>query len=105
MPVATGSGRAYMVEISTAITSGSVTIKAPDAAGTFEGQAFMAPVAGGAVQGFNTVAATDTITLNGSTLGGQSGDIVYLRDVAPNKFQVEVFAGTTGTAATLSLLQ
>jgi hypothetical protein len=52
------------------------------------------------VVGYGTSATSDTITLNGTTLGGVVGDIVEITDVKTGFFSVKIFASPTGTTAT-----
>jgi hypothetical protein len=53
-----------------------------------------------AVLGFATAAASDTITLNGTTLGGIVGDHIEIIDAITGTFAVRVFTAATGTEAT-----
>ena len=50
--------------------------------------------------GFETVAASDTITLNGSTTGGLAGTIITCKAIGANRWGVQVNTGGTGDAAT-----
>jgi len=52
------------------------------------------------IVGFETVAASDTITLNGSTTGGVTFSKIVCTVIASGKYKVEVVSGCTGTPAT-----
>ena len=52
------------------------------------------------VVGFETVAASDTITLNGTTTGGLAGSIITCKAIGANRWGVQVNTGGTGNAAT-----
>ena len=97
LPDATGSGTTYKFIVTVANTSNYV-IKVPDANNTIDGVITMLDMDGTAVTGYPTVAASDTITLNGGTTGGQIGDYLELVDIATDKWHVRgtmrVGAGT-----------
>ena len=50
--------------------------------------------------GFETVAASDTITLNGTTTGGVTFAKIECTVLASGKWKVDVISGCTGTPAT-----
>ena len=52
------------------------------------------------MEGFVTAAASDTITLNGSTTGGVTHARIECTVLASGKYAVEVFTGGTGNLAT-----
>jgi len=52
------------------------------------------------MEGFVTAAASDTITLNGSTTGGVTHARIECTVLASGKYAVEVFTGGTGDLAT-----
>ena len=89
MPDATGSGNIYHFIVSVAM-GGSTTykIQAPDANNTFTGQILYLDEDGSAVTSFPTVAASDTITLNGGTTGGIIGDYLEIVDIAADQYHV-----------------
>ena len=97
LPDATGSGATYKFIVSVANTSNYVIV-APDASNTIGGIMLYLDEDGTAVTAFPTVAATDTITLNGGTTGGIIGDYLELVDIATDKWHVRgtmrVGAGT-----------
>ena len=88
MPDATGSGNVYEFIVSVQNTSNYV-IKVPDADNTITGQIMYLDEDGTAVTSFPTVAASDTITLNGGTTGGLVGDTLKLIDIATDKYAVQ----------------
>ena len=95
LPDATGSGATYKFIVSVANTSNYVIV-APDASNTIGGIMLYLDEDGTAVTAFPTVAATDTITLNGGTTGGIIGDYLELVDIATDKWHVR---GTMRVAA------
>ena len=88
LPDATGSGNVYEFIVSVQNTSNYV-IKVPDADNTITGQIMYLDEDGTAVTSFPTVAASDTITLNGGTTGGLVGDTLKLIDIATDKYAVQ----------------
>ena len=50
--------------------------------------------------GFETVAASDTITLSGTTTGGVGGATITATVVGANRYKVNVVSGATGAVAT-----
>jgi hypothetical protein len=50
--------------------------------------------------GFETVAASDTITLNGSTTGGVTYSKILCTAISSTQWKVDVVSGCTGTPAT-----
>ena len=87
LPDATGSGATYKFVVSVANTSNYV-IKVPDADNTIAGIMVYLDEDGTAVTAFPTVAASDTITLNGGTTGGIVGDYLEIVDIAADKYHV-----------------
>ena len=87
LPDATGSGATYKFIVSVANTSNYV-IKVPDADNTIAGIMTYLDEDGTAVTAFPTVAASDTITLNGGTKGGIVGDYLEIIDIAADKYHV-----------------
>jgi hypothetical protein len=108
LPDATGSGTTYKFIVTVANTSNYV-IKVPDANNTIAGIMLYLDEDGTAITGYPTVAASDTITLNGGTTGGIIGDYLEIVDIATDKWHVRgtmrVGAGTnpaTPFSATVS---
>ena len=100
LPAATGTGSVYRFIIGSTITSNSTTIKVANATDVMSGRAFVISDNTAAVLGFATAAASDTITLNGTTLGGLAGDHIEIIDAITGTFAVRVFTAATGTEAT-----
>ena len=101
LPASLGVGDEYEFLIGTTITSNSTTIKAANASDAYQGFQMVVSDNSAAVLGYIAVAGTDdTVSFNGTTTGGYVGDRVTVRDVAANKFQVEVQGKATGTEAT-----
>jgi len=97
LPDATGSGATYKFIVTVANTSNYVIV-APDSSNTIGGIMLYLDEDGTAITGYPTVAASDTITLNGGTTGGIVGDYLELVDIATDKWHVRgtmrVGAGT-----------
>jgi hypothetical protein len=87
LPVATGSGATYKFIVSVTNTSNYV-IAVPDANNTIDGVMLYLDEDGTAVTAFPTVAASDTITLNGTTTGGVLGDYLEIVDIAADQYHV-----------------
>ena len=87
LPDATGSGAVYKFIVSVTNTSNYV-IKVPDADNTIDGIMLYLDEDGTAVTAFPTVAASDTITLNGGTTGGIIGDYLEIVDIAADQYHV-----------------
>jgi hypothetical protein len=89
LPDATGSGNVYEFIVSVTMASNTYKIACPDADNTITGQIQYLDEDGTAAAAFPTVAASDTITLNGGTQGGLVGDTLTLIDIAANKWMVK----------------
>jgi len=87
LPDATGSGATYKF-IVTVVNTSTYVIKAPDSSNTIDGIMMYLDEDGSAVTAFPTVAASDTITINGGTTGGQIGDYLELVDIATDQWHV-----------------
>ncbi len=99
LPASTGSGSHFRLYLGTTVTS-DTTIKVANGDDVLVGQAVNAQDAANTVIAFETAAASDTITLNGSTTGGIKGDFIELIDVAANTWAVSVRGSATGIEAT-----
>lgn len=103
LPFATGKGGKFRAFVGITIT-GSTTIHT--AAGNNPKTAAADVIQGiGTVTGttpgnFGTASNTNTITMNGSTLGGLVGTQLILEDVAPGIWAIEYNGLGSGTAAT-----
>lgn len=101
LPPATGSGCKLRFFISVAATSNSNIIKVQNSIDTIAGALALTIAAGGAVSGFQTAAADDTITLNRTTTGGAvRGDHLDLEDVVTGIWSVRGVLQATATPAT-----
>ena len=87
LPAATGSGNVYKFIVSVTNTS-NYKIQVADASDTIDGIMLYLDEDGTAVTAFPTVAASDTITLNGGTTGGIVGDYLELIDIATDQYHV-----------------
>jgi hypothetical protein len=99
LPAPTGTGSVYTFYTGTTVTSNSTTFKVPVHLQIIQGTAIQAGIAG-ATTTFYTASADDTVTLNGSTTGGNLGDVISFTDVAVGAFSVEGRAKISGAAAT-----
>jgi hypothetical protein len=101
LPAAIGDGSLYRFIIGASITSNSTIIRVANTFDAFQGLQLSLSDNAAAVLGYAAVAGTDdTVTFDGTTRGGLAGDTVEIRDVAVNRFQVNVFNRATGTEAT-----
>lgn len=100
LPQATGTGNKYKFFIGVAATATSHTIKVANATDVMTGYAFCVTTTSDNAEGFKTSATSDTVTLNGTTLGGVVGDTVEIEDVKTGVFSVRVCSAPTGTEAT-----
>lgn len=100
LPAASGFGTLFEFVVGTTVTSNNLIIQVANSADIMSGVAINAQDAGDTAIAFETAAADDTITLNGTTKGGVKGDRVILKDVAPNIWSVQVFGSATGTEVT-----
>ena len=104
LPAATGTGNVYKFIVGVINTSNYI-IKVADATDTIDGQVIVTndSTAGGtaSVISWPTVAASDTITLNGTTKGGVGiGDYIELTDLIANQYVVSGMLKASGTEAT-----
>lgn len=97
LPAATGSGDVYEFAVATTLTSSGV-IQAPDASNIIQGSVTVATDTGGLV--IPTAAASDTITMNGTTTGGIIGSWLRLVDAKANTWVVTGTIVSTGNEAT-----
>jgi len=100
LPAATGSGAEYRFIVSVINTSNYV-INVANGNDTIDGSVTLHQDSAATVASFNTVAASDTITLDGTTTGGVSiGDEITLLDMATNQYMVKGILTASGTEAT-----
>ena len=100
LPAASGTGNVYKFFVKTTVTSNSYKIQVATANDTMAGVAIVANASEHSASLFETAAASDTITLDGTTTGGILGGQVEIQDVASNIFSVAIRGAATGTEAT-----
>lgn len=100
LPAATGSGAVFRFTVGTAVTSNNDIIKVADATDVMSGSLYVTDQAAGTGTEFSTLAASDTITMNGTTTGGLAGGILTLIDIATNLYAVHGNVIATGVEAT-----
>jgi len=100
LPQATGTGNKYRFFVGVAATGTASTIKVANATDVMSGCAYCVTTTSTNTEGFACSATSDTISLNGTTLGGVVGDIVEIEDVKTGVFSVKMFTAPTGTEAT-----
>lgn len=100
LPQATGSGNRYRFNIRVAATGTSHTIKVANATDVMSGIVFGLTTSSDNVIGYKTSATSDTITLNGTTLGGVIGDHFEIIDIKTGFFYVRGETAPTGSTAT-----
>ena len=100
LPAASGSGSRYEFIFTTSVASGNTVIAVANTSDAMTGYCLHAADGGDTAVMFETTAATDTITLNGTSTGGVKGNKVSISDIAANLFHVQVFGSATGTEAT-----
>lgn len=100
LPAASGSGARFRIIIGTTIATNTTTIKVANATDVMTGNAIQSQDAGATLQMFEAASTSDTITMDGSSMGGIKGDIVELEDIASGLWWVRVTSAGTGTEAT-----
>jgi hypothetical protein len=100
LPAATGSGAVFRFAVGTAVTSNSYKVQVADATDVMSGSLYLTDQAAGTGTEFSTVAASDTITMNGSTTGGLAGGLFTFVDLATNLYAVQGNLIATGAEAT-----
>ena len=100
LPASSGSGDDFEIVIGTSVTSNSVIVRVANGTDVMRGVAMNAADAGDTIVAFETAAASDTITMNGTTTGGLVGDRILLKDIAAGFWQVQVIGAATGTEVT-----
>jgi hypothetical protein len=100
LPAATGSGAVFRFSVGTAVTSNSYKVQVADNTDVMSGSLYMTDQAAGTGTEFSTVAASDTVTMNGSTTGGLAGGLMTLVDVATNLYAIQGNLIATGAEAT-----
>lgn len=102
LPAATGTGTEIEVIVKTTITSVGLVIEVNAAPGTdtMQGGVLVMNDTDGSMSGFEALAASDTMTMNGTTTGGLKGDRFTLKDIATGIWQVTGVMAGTGSEAT-----
>lgn len=100
LPAATGSGAVFRFAVGTLVTSNSYKIQVADNTDVMSGSLYLTDQAAGTGTEFSTVAASDTVTMNGSTTGGLAGGLVMLVDIATNLYAIQGNLIATGIEAT-----
>jgi len=98
LPAATGTGNQYFFLVTTTVTSNASIVKVANATDVMAGIAAVGATTSGT---FATAAASDTISMNGTTTGGIIGSYIEVVDVASGIFRVAVYAVGSGTAVTV----
>ena len=98
LPAALGTGNRYTFLTQLTCTQDHI-YEAASAADVFTGYAYMG-VTGTDLEMFQTVAASDTVTLDGTISGGLLGTKVEFIDMAAGLWHVAVFANASGAQVT-----
>jgi hypothetical protein len=86
--------------VGTLVTSNSYKIQVADSTDVMSGSLYLTDQAAGTGTEFSTVAASDTVTMNGSTTGGLAGGLFTLVDLATNLYAIQGNLIATGAEAT-----
>ena len=86
--------------ISSITKTGDLVVQVANSTDVMSGGVFLIDDSSDNVVGFETVAASDTITLNGSTTGGVTFAKVTCTAISSTQWKVDVESGCTGTPAT-----
>lgn len=89
LPAATGSGLRIPFVVSAVPSGGSSIIKVANASDTIDGLLPVLDNDGTALTAYAATGTDDTLTLNGTTTGGQLGDQFELVDSAPNQWTIK----------------
>lgn len=96
LPAATGSGAVYHFVVgATAMTAGLVSVTGND---TFMGRAWGLDTDAEATYEWHPIAADNEINMNGTSLGGKTGDSYKFTDILADKWLVEAFIQQSGGA-------
>lgn len=98
LPAASGTGDVYTVIVATTVSSNNHIVQVANASDSFVGLAFGVDTDAEGASGYtwNADANDDTITMDGTAKGGVAGDMVIVRDIASNIFQVLVYLTQSG---------
>jgi hypothetical protein len=107
LPAATGTGNIYRLSIATALSAASHVIAVVDGTDFMRGlilskdDGTASSVIAWATANSGTLATeSDTITLDGSTKGGNLGDLIELEDIATDTWRVTGFTKSSGSEVT-----
>lgn len=100
LPASAGTGRVFTIEIGTTVTSNNVIVQVANSTDVMRGVCLTSQDAGDTIASFETASTSDTITLNGSTKGGITGDLITLTDAATGFWHVDMRVSATGTEVT-----
>jgi len=107
LPAATGTGARFRFSIATALSAATHVIKVANATDYMRGvivskdDGSASSVISWATANSGSVATeSDTLTMDGSTQGGNIGDIIEIEDIASAVFRVSGFTKSSGTEAT-----
>lgn len=100
LPASAGTGDSYTVQIQVVATATTSAIKVANGTDVMQGFVAALTTSSDNVIGYHTSATSDTIALNGTTLGGVVGDWVRLTDVKTGFWMVEMQTTPTGSTAT-----
>ena len=98
LPASVGNGDEYEVFVLTTVTSNAYVIAVANSTDVIQGGVALSTDIGGT--NMLAAAASDTISMNGSTTGGIRGSWVKVKDVSAGFWKLEGFLVTTGTEAT-----
>ncbi len=99
LPQATGTGNKYRIIYQTAATATSHTIKVGNSTDCINGLQLVLTSSSANVIAYKATATDDTITLNGTTLGGVIFSEYTITDVKTGTFQVMGIDYSTGSTA------
>lgn len=101
LPTSTGSGVAYSFVVTVKVTSNNHIIKVGNGTDTMIGYVDVMSPAGTPTQHTDTAGGTDdTLTMNGTTTGGDIGTTVTATDIASGKWLIQGNLVGTGNVAT-----
>jgi hypothetical protein len=100
LPAATGTGNIYRFVVGVVNASHIITVNGTPGTDTIDGGAIGMQDGGDTVEGWEADGADNTVTLNGTTTGGQIGDWVEIIDIAAGQFSVTAQIVQTGAQAT-----
>ena len=99
LPAASGTGVRYTFLVKTTVTSNAYDISVDSSSATIDGTAYTLQDGGDTIVAFETVGASDSVRMDGTTQGGIIGDKVEFIDVGTNLWHVNVWNSATGTEA------